>query len=315
MKVLSSKDFQKLIHEGTRSYTKCRSRLLVASGCFVDQLWERVVSPWRIYLALLLLVLLSAWQPTLPILAQSGSGITSPAPGSGVGGPVPVIGTAAIDSFQRYELYYKQEPNGDDAYIYFDGDTRQVTNGQLGVWQTGDLAPGTYTIRLRVVKADGNYSEHFAPNVSVNLQPSTPTPTSTPEEEAAEEENTGPTPTPIPIDTPTPVPQPTPAVVEVQQPNIGGGAPQSDQTVVEPSPTPALVALGQESAPVTAAQNTTEETSVTAGFTQELGAAVAIDRLRERFMTGVRYSAGIFLIVFAIFAGKRLLEWTISRAG
>jgi hypothetical protein len=66
---------------------------------------------------------------------------------------------------------------------------------------------------------------------------------------------------------------------------------------------------------VTAAQNTTEETSVTAGFTQELGAAVAIDRLRERFMTGVRYSAGIFLIVFAIFAGKRLLEWTISRAG
>ncbi|MBI1296625.1 hypothetical protein GC175_16850 [bacterium] len=277
----------------------------------MDQLLGSAETFRRLCLLLALLAIFSAWQPAIPILAQSGSGITSPAPGSGVGGPVPVIGTAAIDSFQRYELYYKQEPNGDDAYIYFDGDTRQVTNGQLGVWQTGDLAPGTYTIRLRVVKADGNYSEHFAPNLNVNLQPPTPTPTSTPEEE----ENTGPTPTPIPIDTPTPVPQPTPAVVEVQQPNIGGGAAQSGQTGVEPSPTPALVALGQEPAPVTAAQNTTGQTSVTAGFTQELGAAVAIDRLRERFMTGVRYSAGIFLIVFAIFAGKRLLEWTISRAG
>ncbi|MCB0112793.1 MAG: hypothetical protein R2873_07560 [Caldilineaceae bacterium] len=277
----------------------------------MDQLLASVVLSWRVGLALMLLIVLSLGTVT-PILAQSGSGITSPAPGSSVGGAVPIIGTAAIDSFQRYELYYKQEPNGDDAYIYFDGNTRSVTNGQIGVWQTGDLAPGSYTIRLRVVKADGNYSEHFAPNLIVNQQPPTPTPTPTPDE---------PTPTPIPIDTPTPVPQPTPAVVEVQQPNIGGNASTQDaQAAAEPSPTAALVALGQdtaatESSAVDTTAATEQETGVTAGFTEELGAAVAVDRLRERFMTGVRYSAGIFLIVFAVFASKRLLEWIISRAG
>ncbi len=271
----------------------------------------------RLPFVIALVIVLSTWQHTQPIFAQSASGITSPAPGSSVSGAVPIIGTAAIDPFQRYELYYKLEPNGDDAYIYFDGNTRQVVNGQLGVWQTGSLSPGTYTIRLRVVKADGNYSEHFAPDLSINLQPATPTATATPDE---------PTATPIPIDTPTQVPQPTPAVVQVQQPDIGG----SVQDTAEPTPTAALVALDSNNAepsqPVAGESNSDSnsaapaegaaaENSVTANITQELGEAVALDRLRERFMTGVRYSAGIFLVIFAIFAGKRLLEWTLSRAG
>jgi hypothetical protein len=236
-----------------------------------------------------------------------------------------VIGTAANNSFQRYELYYKQEPNGDDAYIYFDGGTRPVVNGQIGIWQTGDLAPGIYSLRLRVVRPDGNYSEHFAPNLSVNQQPSVDqeelTPTPEPGEEAQSGETTttpgGPTPTPIPIDTPTPLPQPTPAVVVVEQPNLG------EQPVVEPTPTEALVALGdttsgaasdtESSDTVRAAVESGEPTA--SSITAELGAALGMERLRERFMSGVRYSAGIFLIVLVIFAGKRLLEWTLSRAG
>jgi hypothetical protein len=246
-----------------------------------------------------------------PLQAQSGSGITSPAPGSTVGaGAVPVIGTAANDSFQRYELYYKQEPNGDDAYIYFDGSTRPVVNGQLGIWQTGDLAPGSYSLRLRVVRPDGNYSEHFAPNVNIGPQAPTEEPTETPTPIP-----TGPTPTPIPIDTPTPLPQPTPAVVVVEQPNLGV------TPAPEPTPTEALVALGNTdsgaaSNPGSGSKGSTvADSSTGANITAELGEALALERLRERFMTGVRYSAGIFLIIFAIFAGKRLLEWTLSRAG
>ena len=278
------------------------------------------ISSLRLPFVIALLIVLSTWQHKQPIYAQAASGITSPAPGSSVSGAVPIIGTAAITPFQRYELYYKLEPNGDDAYIYFDGDTRQVVNGQLGVWQTGSLAPGTYTLRLRVVKADGNYSEHFAPDLNINLQPATPTATATPDE---------PTATPIPIDTPTPVPQPTPAVVQVQQPDIGGSGQEttgSTQETGEPTPTAALVALDSNNAgpsqplagdsnSAAPAESAAADNSLTANITQELGEAVALDRLRERFMTGVRYSAGIFLVIFAIFAGKRLLEWTLSRAG
>lgn len=269
----------------------------------------------RLLYVLIVLVLLSTQQTAPPLLAQSAA-ITSPAPGSSVSsGAVPVMGTATIDPFQRYELYYKQEPSGDEAYIYFDGGTREVVNGQLGVWQTGDLAPGTYTLRMRVVKTDGNYSEHFAPDLIVNQQPPTETPTPTPDE---------PTSTPIPIETPTPLPQPTPAAVDVQQPDLG------ETPVAEPTPTAPLVALGSGSDNSTGGNELTGggsteistntvveavDNEASSGFTAELGAALSIERLRERFFTGARFSAAIFLIIFAIFAAKRLLEWTLSRAG
>jgi hypothetical protein len=277
---------------------------------------------WRLFSVLVVILLLSAWQPAQPLQAQSASGISSPAPGSAVSGAVSVIGTASNESFQRYELYYKREPNGDDAYIYFDGSTRPVANGQLGIWQTGDLAPGTYSLRLRVVRPDGNYSEHFAPNLSVNQQPpQVEEPTPTPEfgETPSSNDTTpgGPTPTPIPIDTPTPLPQPTPAVVNVEQPNLG------ETPVPEPTPTEALVALGSTGSGTAGGTGTGgtggtvagNNTQIGSNFTAELGEVLAIERLRERFMSGVRYSAGIFLILLAIFAGKRLLEWTLSRAG
>ena len=172
------------------------------------------------------------------------AGITSPATGASVSGSVPILGTAVIEPFQKYELHYKLEPNGDDAYIYFDGGTNQITSGQLGVLQAGAFAPGTYSIRLRVVKLDGNYAEYFAQNLSVNQAPPTavvvaptatlptvgsigavvtPTPTFTPPPSV-------PTLTPIPTLTFTPAPQPTPAVGQVTQPQV--------QTNILPTRTP-----------------------------------------------------------------------------
>lgn len=278
-----------------------------------------------IAVASLLVMILAGFTLPTALYAQSTSAITSPATGGSVGGAVPVIGTAEIDNFQRYELYYKQEPSSDDAYIYFDGDTRQVQSGQLGVWQTGDLPPGTYTIRMRVVKADGNYSEHFVRNLSINQQPqATETPTPTPTSDQ-------PTATPIPINTPTPVGgavatvvQPTPVVVQVEQPDLSTPGAASS-----PTPTTALVALGNppeaastapgaETPAANIANNPAASVVVAESgnnFTQELGAALALDRLRELFFTGVRYSATIIILIAAIFGGKRLLEWILSRAG
>jgi hypothetical protein len=205
------------------------------------------------------------------------------------------MGTAVIDTFQRYELYFKQEPSGDDSYVYFDGQTQQVVNGQLGTWETGGLAPGIYTIRLRVVKADGNYAEFFVPNVSVNQGPaSTPTPDQ-------------PTPTPIPTATFTPVPQPTPVIAEVEQPDLGETA--------TPEPSPEAVALapseseaGGQPAPENAAPESTGN-SVTRAISETFG----LDKLRAQFFRGVRYSAAAFLIVAALFIGRKLIEWALTQ--
>ena len=259
-----------------------------------------------IQLTILVLALVSAlWMPAPSALAQSGPGITSPGTGSSVRGSVPVRGTASNDSFARYELYFKQEPSGDESYIWFTGNTSQVFDGELGTWQTGDLAPGTYTLRLRIVRPDGNYGEVFARDLRVNLEAPTPTPTETP---------TGPTPTPIPIDTPTPITQPTPVVVSVTQPDLA-----------EPTPTatPELVALGNsgsnsgDSQPAASGSSQVEQAadapSEGNAITRELGAAISLDRLGERFFTGARWAGGIFLIVFAVFAAKRLIQWASAR--
>ncbi len=230
-----------------------------------------------------------------PVGQTGQSGITSPAPGSTVSGPVPIIGTATGSSFARFELYFKQEPSGDEAYSYFAGETRQIVNGQLGIWQTDVLQPGTYTLRMRVVRPDGNYGEFFVPNITVGSEPATPTPDA-------------PTATPIPIDTPTPYPQPTVPTVQVEQPNIGGS---DDEPTVTPPP-PAQNGGGNDSGEQAA---TTGQGAIAPqpGILGDLGESLSLDRLRVRFFTGVRWSAGLFLLLAAVFAAKRLLEWVVAR--
>lgn len=252
---------------------------------------------------LLLLSVLAILSAASGVQAQSAQpGITSPAPGSAISGNVPVFGTAVIEPFQKYELYYKLEPSGDDAYIYFDGSTSPVVNGQLGVWMAEGLAPGEYSLRLRVVKQDGNYAEYFAPNLSVNQGPA-PTPTP--------EESDEPTPTPIPTATFTPAPQPTPVVGQVEQP------------VLEAPPTPtedaaAVIAeqpdAGEPEQPAEVADaglvpEPAAEVSPATSVTRELGEAVSISRLRMAFMNGVRLSAALLLGVFALYASKKLFTW------
>jgi len=227
---------------------------------------------------------------------QSGqSGITSPATGSSVSGSVPVLGTAVGPPFARYYLYFKLEPSGDEAFVWFAGETFEVNNGQLGVWHTGNLAPGIYSLRLRVVRPDGNYGEFFARSISVNQEAPTPTPD-------------GPTPTPIPIDTPTPVPQPTVPPVEVDQPKI-------EEPTAEVTPSPAAPAQGNGGG-TAQGQTASEGQSIVPGAPGGIGnltEALSLNRLRERFLTGVRWSAGLFLLLGAVFAAKRLMQWMTGK--
>jgi hypothetical protein len=268
--------------------------------------------------SLLLLVLLINFSSARPLYAQEQSGITSPAAGSQVSGSVPIFGTAVIDPFQKYELHYKPEPSSDDAYIYFDGNTSPVVNGQLGIWQAGGLPPGTYSLRLRVVKADGNYAEYFAPNIGVNLGAESnsseePTPTETANEFAE------PTETPIPTVTFTPAPQPTVAVGVVEQPQIEGEQPPTPTVppveVAEVPPSDSNAGAIPTPEPTNPPQSTVIDNTASDEDNpmRELGQALAFDTLRSRFWSGVRYSAVLCIGIIALFGGKRIFDWVWSQ--
>lgn len=110
-------------------------------------------------------------RPTIPTSSSMPASywglISSPQPDSEVQGQVEIMGSANTESFWKYELFYKLESQGDDTYQYFDGATTPIDDGVLGIWNTGELAPGQYDLRMRVVKKDGNYAEMYVGNLTV----------------------------------------------------------------------------------------------------------------------------------------------------
>ena len=256
---------------------------------------------WLLSTALLLLIG-SLWSAA-PIIAQAG--ITAPAPGSSVSGDVVIMGTAVIDPFQKYELHYKLEPSGDDAYIYFAGATTPVQNGQLGVWQASGLPAGTYSLRLRVVKIDGNYAEYFSSNISVNQGAQEPTPTPTSSEA---------TPTPIPTATFTPAPQPTVAVGQVNQPALDNPpTPTFTPEAVAVVPNTSEGSDAQAEATTLGAVTNADGESTGGSLTRELGEALSLTRLRGQFFNGMRISAALFIGVIALYGSKRLFDWVWTQ--
>jgi hypothetical protein len=150
--------------------------------------------------------------------------ITSPQNAAVVRGQVSIQGSATHPQFQFYKVEVAREPVGGDESWGIIGAIRDqpVVNGQLEVWDTTQVPDGSYSLRLRVVRIDGNYTEYSIVQVVVaNAQP---TETPTPEETAT------------PTITPTPLP-PTPTIL-IEQPALPTGAaiPVATQA---PLPTPA----------------------------------------------------------------------------
>jgi hypothetical protein len=175
---------------------------------------------WFLVLALLVL----AFPLTRIVLAQPLGQITSPRDRAGVRGLVPIEGSATHSQFQKYEMHYGPEPNPGDQWTPIGGSpfTVPVVQGRLGLWDTTIIPDGVYSLRLRVVRLDGNYEEYFVRGVQVlNARPTeTPTPQATPTP-AAPTDTPAPTltvvigvptvssPTPRPTGTPLPTAPPT----------------------------------------------------------------------------------------------------------
>ncbi|MCB0242733.1 MAG: hypothetical protein KDI12_04940 [Anaerolineae bacterium] len=210
--------------------------------------------------------------------------ISSPASGATVTGAVQINGSALHPDFDRYELYYTVEPGENWVFIGEPG-RQQVDNGFLGTWNTGGLPDGNYSLRLRVVRRDGNYDEGYVRNVVVaNTTPptATPEPTATPGEIA---------PLPQPVDAVvTPTAEATATPVSVEQPDIPTATPR-------PSPT----ATPEEEQVAVAAEDDSGSSSLTS--------ALDTDSLRSSFVRGITIAGAIFLAAGAFFGIRRLLTW------
>lgn len=173
-----------------------------------------------------LVVVIEAAPARSPQEQEPEAVITSPRDRAVVRGRVSIQGTATHPEFWKYEVAYGPEPNPSDQWILIGAvHETQVVDNVLETWDTTLLSDGNYSLRLRVVRRDGNYQEYFVREIAVaNTQPTdTPTPAVTPTS----------------THTPTPLP-PTPTIV-IELPVLPSPTPRPLPTiapVIRPTPTP-----------------------------------------------------------------------------
>ena len=184
----------------------------------------------------------TAWAgpPAIPRPQAAPAVITSPQPFTPLRGRVSIFGSAAHPDLWKYEVHFAPEPSAADQWSLI-GTVHEspVVDGLLEVWDTTTVPEGAYSLRLRVVRRDGNYEEVFLRQVWVaNAQPTetptpeispTPTPTETPTPEIS----------PTPTTTPTPL-SPTPTLV-IELPMISTPTPRPTPTLTPPGGAPAAV--------------------------------------------------------------------------
>lgn len=185
--------------------------------------------------------LLLAALPAGGAWAQPTGQITSPRDRAAVRGLVPIEGSATHPDFQKYEIHFGPEPNPGDQWTPIQGSpfSVPVVQGRLGLWDTTIIPDGVYSLRLRVVRLDGNYEEYFVRGIQVsNTRPTeTPTPqatataaraTDTPQPTAtvviAVPTVSSPTPRPTATSLPTAPPTDTPEPLNLPFQNVSSAA-------------------------------------------------------------------------------------------
>jgi hypothetical protein len=218
---------------------------------------------------------------TLGIQAVSAqSGITYPPETEVLRGSVQIKGTAVHTDFWKYEL--AAAPQGTQNWFNIAGAESPVQDGVLGVWDTRTVPDGPYSIRLRVVRRDGNYDEYFVQNVTIaNTAPvATPTPETTP----------------TPTATPTPKP-PTATPVQLT-PDI-------------PTPTPAPTATPEAGAVTPGEGEDGGNDGDARGKTSQI--VDLLGQMKDAFMNGALYVILAFVAVGTFFGVKNLLTWIYVR--
>jgi len=245
--------------------------------------------------------------PGLALAWQGGQAtISSPQPFSTLRGVISINGTATHPSFQRFQLYFRSESVPDEWHFMFE-QTNQVSNGLLGAWDTRGVPDGTYALRLRVVRLDGNYDEKEINGLLVaNSRPvDTPTPDVTP----TVPEPAAPTATPTSLFTPTPV--------TVQQPQIATPTPRVTAAItatiavsgtVTPRTTP-------DSGGASATPDANDNNSLLGGLINlgQMPSTLSAQGLRSAFLRGARLTVAAFAFLAAYVVLKWLIRWLLAR--
>jgi hypothetical protein len=80
--------------------------------------------------------------------------ITSPKPGAIVKGQVELFGTADIPNFGFFKFEFS--PYGSDVWSTIGADRKITQNSSLGNWDSSEVTPGDYNLRLVVIDNQGN---------------------------------------------------------------------------------------------------------------------------------------------------------------
>lgn len=245
--------------------------------------------------------------PGLTLAWQGGQAtINSPQPFSTLRGVISINGTATHPSFQRFQLYFRSESVPDEWHFMFE-QTNQVSNGLLGTWDTRGVPDGTYALRLRVVRVDGNYDEKEINGLLVaNTRPvDTPTPDATP----TVPEPAAPTATPTSLFTPTPV--------TVQQPQIATPTPRASVVVT------ATAVISGTITPRTTPASTGTDTTANGGDSGSLfgslfnlgqmPSSLSTQGLTGAFLRGARLAVAAFAFLAAYLVLKWLIRWLLTR--
>ncbi len=98
--------------------------------------------------------------PVLPAGCLDDRKITYPAPNARIRrGPIEIRGAAYPAQFARYKLEWAAGVGADDqSYtVIREISSRAQAGTTLAIWETGALPAGRYSLRLKVVKPDGNW--------------------------------------------------------------------------------------------------------------------------------------------------------------
>jgi len=110
-----------------------------------------------------------------------------------------------LPNFEHYDLVYSHGWGAGNWEWISGPHESQVTNGQLGEWNTGDVDDGEYLVQVVAYAKGGGRTEY---KLRVRVQNSTPIGTATPM--ITETPFPLPTETPWPTETPLPLPTETP---------------------------------------------------------------------------------------------------------
>ena len=92
-----------------------------------------------------------------PVCPDPRARITSPTMDAELGGTVQIEGSANIDNFKFYKLEYGVGDEPSSWHSIGEEYRSPVIEGLLCTWDTTQLPPGAYTLRLTVVDITGNY--------------------------------------------------------------------------------------------------------------------------------------------------------------